>query len=159
MPDVIKSYSVCFLFTADGSEVLLELKSKTGFAGRLNGVGGKIKPGETPFEGALREIQEETGLVSIQNFTWIGTLSLPWNCEKPEIPDNGLDDPACVLHYFAGIIPEGQIPRTPDGSDEPIRLYNMGNIVNRSIHDKTLAGNGDLQYFINQGYCRLFRHS
>ncbi|NLV74526.1 MAG: NUDIX domain-containing protein [Chloroflexi bacterium] len=32
------------------------------WAGKLNGIGGHIEPDETPLEGALREVSEETGL-------------------------------------------------------------------------------------------------
>ena len=55
-------YTVCFLFTDNGNHVLMQRKDRTQFAGRYNGVGGKIEPGEAPLEGARREIREETGL-------------------------------------------------------------------------------------------------
>lgn len=155
MPKPIKTYSVCFLFTPDCRRVLLQRKARTGFAGRLNGVGGKIEPGETAFEGALREIKEEAGIGVARGFRWIGTLSLPWNCVNPGIPDNGPDDPACVLHYFAGIIPENETAATPDGSDEPVALYDVDRIARMPVDSVLLAGNGDLQYFIGQARKQL----
>jgi len=46
-----------------GPEVLLGLK-KTGFgAGRWVGLGGHIEAGEKPVEAAVREVEEESGLV------------------------------------------------------------------------------------------------
>jgi len=47
----------------DGPQVLLGLK-KTGFgAGKWVGLGGHVEPGEKPEEAAVREVQEESGLV------------------------------------------------------------------------------------------------
>lgn len=45
-----------------GSEVLLAMK-KRGFGdGRWNGMGGKVRPGETVVQAAVRETQEEVGI-------------------------------------------------------------------------------------------------
>lgn len=47
------------LFVVDEGEVLL-IRKKTGFgAGKINAPGGRIEPGETPLECALREVEEE----------------------------------------------------------------------------------------------------
>lgn len=49
--------------TSGGAEVLLGLK-KTGFgAGKWVGLGGHIEDGEKPESAAVREVQEESGLV------------------------------------------------------------------------------------------------
>ena len=49
--------------TATGPEVLLGLK-KTGFGtGKWVGLGGHIEPGEKPEAAAVREVEEESGLV------------------------------------------------------------------------------------------------
>jgi len=42
----------------DGQILLIEKKRGLG-AGKMNGPGGKIEPGETPLEAAIRETQEE----------------------------------------------------------------------------------------------------
>jgi 8-oxo-dGTP diphosphatase len=42
----------------DGQVLLIEKKTGLG-AGKINGPGGKIEPGETPLEAAIRETQEE----------------------------------------------------------------------------------------------------
>lgn len=42
----------------DGQVLLIEKKRGLG-AGKINGPGGKIDPGETPLQGAIRESQEE----------------------------------------------------------------------------------------------------
>ena len=51
-----KKYSVVVLLNKDGSKVLMQKKDHTAFAGKLNGVGGKIEKEEMPWDGALRKI-------------------------------------------------------------------------------------------------------
>jgi 8-oxo-dGTP diphosphatase len=45
-------------------------------AGKWNGLGGKLEPGETPEECARREIQEESGL-RVSSLRWKGLLTFP----------------------------------------------------------------------------------
>ena len=47
------------MFIRDGHEVLLMRKLRGIGAGKINAPGGKIEPGETPLEAAIRETQEE----------------------------------------------------------------------------------------------------
>ena len=55
-------YVLGFLFTDDFSHVLLQLKNRPAFAaGKLNGVGGKVKETEPPEYAMHREWYEETG--------------------------------------------------------------------------------------------------
>lgn len=52
------------LFVIQGGEILL-IKKKRGLgAGKINGPGGKIDPGESPRQCALRETEEELGIVA-----------------------------------------------------------------------------------------------
>ena len=44
--------------------------------GKWNGLGGKLEPGETPEECAIREIYEESGLV-VKDFRYKGLLTFP----------------------------------------------------------------------------------
>ena len=50
------------LFLQRGDEVLLIRKKRGIGAGKINAPGGKIEPGETAAEGAVRETEEEVGL-------------------------------------------------------------------------------------------------
>lgn len=60
-------------FVVQGDEVLL-IHKKRGFgAGKINGPGGRIDPGETALQAAIRETQEEIGIVP-QQIDHIGEL-------------------------------------------------------------------------------------
>jgi 8-oxo-dGTP diphosphatase len=57
----MQEYTCGFMFDRDGS-VVLALKNKPAWqAGKLNGLGGKLEPGETPDQCMAREWIEETG--------------------------------------------------------------------------------------------------
>lgn len=48
-----------------GQERVLLIHKKRGLgAGKINGPGGRIEPGETPLQAALREVHEELGIVA-----------------------------------------------------------------------------------------------
>jgi 8-oxo-dGTP diphosphatase len=47
------------LFVIRGGQILLIRKKRGLGAGKINGPGGRIDPGETPLEAAIREVEEE----------------------------------------------------------------------------------------------------
>ena len=54
------------LFVFRGDEVLL-IHKKTGFGrGKINGPGGRLEPGETPREAAIREVEEEVLITPVE---------------------------------------------------------------------------------------------
>ena len=58
---------VCTLvFAVRGSEVLLIRKKRGLGAGKINGPGGKLDPGETALASAIREVQEEIGVTPLE---------------------------------------------------------------------------------------------
>lgn len=57
-------------------------REKAPIMGVWNGVGGKIEKGETPDEGAIREVFEETGL-RVDTYTSKGTLC--WETSNGEL--------------------------------------------------------------------------
>lgn len=67
--------AVCgFLFDEDLEQVVLIQKQRPAWQkGRLNGVGGKVEPGETALEAMVREFEEETG-ARIEDWEEFGTL-------------------------------------------------------------------------------------
>jgi 8-oxo-dGTP diphosphatase len=62
---------LCFVFR--GSEVLLIEKLRGLGAGKVNGPGGRLEPGETPEQAAIRELQEEIS-VTPQKLSKLGKL-------------------------------------------------------------------------------------
>jgi 8-oxo-dGTP diphosphatase len=59
-------YTAGFAFDADRKVLLIQKARPAWQAGKLNGIGGKAKEGETPSETQVREFEEETGLLTSQ---------------------------------------------------------------------------------------------
>lgn len=51
------------LLLVKGGRMMLILKKRGLGAGKFNGPGGRLEPGETPLQAAMREVQEEVGVV------------------------------------------------------------------------------------------------
>lgn len=62
------------LFIHDHERVLLIRKKRGLGAGKINGPGGRLEPGETPLEAAIREVEEEVGVTPL-DVSARGTLS------------------------------------------------------------------------------------
>lgn len=135
-------YTVCILFDRGAHSILLQKKSKTEFKGMLNGVGGKIELHENPRQSAIREIKEEVNLdLKPEDLKLVGILILPHDCgtEKDEV---------CTLFFFTAIVENPDMAMAME--DEPIAWYNVDNIVDPKTTFPTLAGDGNLEYFIQQ---------
>jgi len=87
-------FTLCFLL--HGDQVLMLHRRFPPNQGLWNGVGGHIKPGETPREAAIREIAEETGYqVDAPQFSGL----LTW--DGFEIP------PGAIAIFTAGVDDKG----------------------------------------------------
>ena len=73
-------YTVCFV--KNGNNILMLNREESPIMGVWNGVGGKIEKGETPDEGALREVFEETG-IKVERYFSKGTVS--WETSNSEL--------------------------------------------------------------------------
>ena len=65
-----------FMINQSTKEVLFIKKNRPDFqAGKWNGIGGKIEPGEQPIDAMVREFREETGVDSSPE-DWTSTIHL-----------------------------------------------------------------------------------
>lgn len=71
-------YTYTLVFINIKSNIVMINRNKTPWMGMWNGLGGKIKEGETPLQSIQREIQEELGVhISFHNILERGILT--WN--------------------------------------------------------------------------------
>ena len=93
------------IFILKENQVLLQKASETKkiFPGYYNGVGGHIERGETPLEGARRELQEETGL-SCEDLRLTGTIHIDVNEQQ-----------GILLFVFYGSQVTGTITESSEG--------------------------------------------
>ncbi|WP_248929696.1 NUDIX hydrolase [Paenibacillus hamazuiensis] len=79
------TYTICFI--CRGEQVLMLNRSNAPQMGMWSGVGGKLEADESPMEGVLREIAEETGLApEAVQVRFAGTVT--W--EVDDRPRNGM---------------------------------------------------------------------
>ncbi len=76
-------YDVCVVYLlrqgADRTEILLGEKLTGLGVGKLVGAGGKVEPGETPVEAAVREVAEELGVaVDVAALEPISCITYPF---------------------------------------------------------------------------------
>ncbi|KAI0634812.1 NUDIX hydrolase domain-like protein [Trametes polyzona] len=81
--DKVKEYTNAFVILND-RKVLLGLKKRGFGMGLWNGFGGKVDPGETPAQAAVRELEEEAGITAPLRpcgnlFFTIGTVEAAFN--------------------------------------------------------------------------------
>lgn len=111
---------VCgFLFMADGRPdfltdylVVLIRKNKPDWQrGLLNGVGGKIEPGESPEQAMVREFEEETGRPTSG---WLPLVTMSF--------------PKAVIHFF--YLLSSQLVAVRSTTDEPVEVLRVGHLIN-----------------------------
>lgn len=101
----MKLSTICYIFKDD--EVLMIHRNKREndyHKGRYNGVGGKFEVGEDPYDCAIREIFEETGLIA-KKLDYRGFITFP--------DFDGNED----WHSFIFIVDEfeGELGECPEG--------------------------------------------
>lgn len=103
-----------FAFSLHGRLVLLIRKNRPGWqAGKLNGVGGKIEPGELADEAMVREFREETGIES-QSGLWRKFLRYSAN------------DHGTIIHCYA--TRSLDLTRARSLTDEEVAIHRVGQV-------------------------------
>lgn len=101
------------VFLTRGDEVLLleGAPHKRRWAGKLNGLGGHVEPGENVAQAARREVREECGLeVTELTLRAVIHITLP-------------QPPGIMMFVFTGPAPEGQTPHpSREGTPRWIKL-------------------------------------
>ncbi len=95
------------LFVVRGDEILLIRKKRGLGAGKINGPGGRIDPGELPLAAAIREAEEEVGITPIE----------PSECG--ELSFQFVDGYSIHVHVFQSASFHGE----PRETDEAIPLW------------------------------------
>ena len=162
MAQTCNEYTVCLLFTENLSRMLLKQMPATATKmASLNGLGGKVGPGETLLENALRKIWEDTALpddmrdTSISTLTWLGTLSLPEDCKTGAAAGSDPAAPACVLHYYAAVKNEAFERHIKHHATKPLMLTETNTVLFSRVTDPTWAHSGNLQYFTHLAVQKL----
>jgi 8-oxo-dGTP diphosphatase len=103
------------IFIINDGKVLLQKGSETKkiYAGYYNGIGGHIERGETPLDGAYRELKEESGLVC-EDLRLCGTIHIDVT------PEQGI-----LLFVFAGTKVSGNVTDSNEGKLFWIGLENI----------------------------------
>ncbi len=94
------------VFLTRGDEVLLlrGAPDKKLWAGKYNGLGGHIEPGETPHRAAVREVAEEAGLT-------VEALTL-----RAVIHVTLVSAPGVLFFVFTGAAPPGELCASTEGA-------------------------------------------
>ena len=106
MPPEPLPYTLCFI--TRGSQLLLLERRRDPNLGLWNGVGGKLGPDESPRDGILREIREETGL-ELTDVRFCGVVT--WH------ENGGLRS---GVYTYVATLPEDTGYETPRDTDEGV---------------------------------------
>lgn len=109
----MREWVVGFLLDEDANSVILIRKNRPQWQeGKLNGVGGKVEPGETTHKAMRREFLEETGVYVTQ---WHHFATLTW--------EEG------VVHFLRAFAPLAVLERCRTMTDESVerhRVHTLG---------------------------------
>lgn len=114
-----------FAFDSDLRVALVKKDRPAWMAGKWNGVGGKVEPGEAPIEAMVREFEEETGLLT-SPVEWQRFATLRHTAE------NG--GSGCDIACFVAFLPAHELDRVRTVESEEVRVFG-GDVLVRADLD------------------------
>lgn len=100
--------------TGKNYKILSILRNKEPFKGKWANPGGNIDEGEDPIDGAIRELEEETGLkIPAKYFNFIDVFNEPWRDPRNK---------NCISYAFSVLLSE--IPDTEAADDADACTWN-----------------------------------
>lgn len=130
-----KNFVLILLFNQKYNRILLMKRHKPPFANCWNGLGGKIKPGETALQAVQRECTEETSLTNLNPKLLLTYIYPKSNSVNSEV----------TLHVFYDSIAELSIKPNSKGDYAWKDLDFVMDAKN-----KTIAGFSNLDQFIKE---------
>mmetsp|Transcript_7315 Transcript_7315/g.8841 ORF Transcript_7315/g.8841 Transcript_7315/m.8841 type:complete len:153 (-) Transcript_7315:409-867(-) len=103
-------------FIIRGEHILLGMKKKGFGEGKFNGFGGKVEPGETPLQGAQRELLEEA------NIKMVNPKELGIVYYKYEAKDKNAVSKELKVHIYIDTQYSGEIRESEEMRPEWIRI-------------------------------------
>ncbi|MBP1157564.1 MULTISPECIES: 8-oxo-dGTP diphosphatase [unclassified Paenibacillus] len=104
-------YNIAFI--RKGDRILMLNRGKAPLLGLWNGVGGKLEPGETPYDSVVREIEEETGLRFVENTLRFSGI-VTWEVDGRE---------AGGMYVFIGEAPSEALVEAPVETEDGILAW------------------------------------
>jgi 8-oxo-dGTP diphosphatase len=108
----------------DGRWLFLRGAPRKWFAGRLNGLGGHVEPGEGVLDSARREATEETGLQPSE-LRLVAVV-------------HTIEDPPCMLFVAVGALPPGDLVPTDEGEHVWLTLDQVADPAHEVLEDVRL---------------------
>jgi 8-oxo-dGTP diphosphatase len=118
-------YVLGFAFTYDGQVALIEKNRPAWQAGKWNGIGGHMEPGEDIYEAMAREFQEETG------------VETPWGWRRVGRMVGEDDKESWAVHVLT--ITDECVAHVTSMTDEQVELVYLYNVGHRPIQDNLQA--------------------
>lgn len=114
-------YVAGFLFSTNCQRVVLIRKTHPEWQkGKLNGVGGRIEPGETPLECMRREFLEEAG------------IDVPYWTEFVHLLGHTPDGETFEVHFFRAEFNLVGVERVESKTEETVEIHLTGEVITQS---------------------------
>jgi 8-oxo-dGTP diphosphatase len=122
----VKHYCLGFVFDEELEHVVLLEKNRPPWqAGKVNGVGGHVQPGESYLESMRREFREEAG-ADIPEVQWVAFCGMTGTAPEVERPDCENLDWTCMC--FAARLKLSDFDCVVTKTDEQIVLVEVTNL-------------------------------